>query len=251
MEASVREAAKAGATAIKVWKNLGLTLRDGDGELVTVDDPRLESLWRTAGEVDLPVVIHVADPVAFFAPLDERNERLGELRAHPDWWFGGGGYGLRSFHELISQLDTLIGDYPQTTFVGAHMGCYAEDLPAVGWRDARSSPELCDRHERADRRNRTQGPPVHDFFVRYADRILSDRTSKPDRRLMQPEGCDRDSEQEFFDAYWRYFESEEEQLQHPLPIQGAWPVTGIDLPDSVLQALYFDNAVRILLRLRP
>ena len=130
VEASVREAAKAGAAAIKVWKNLGLTLRDGDGELVTVDDPRLESLWRTAGEVGLPVVIHVADPVAFFAPLDEGNERLGELRAHPDWWFGG--EGMPSFHELISQLDTLIGDYPQTTFVGAHMGCYAEDLRAVG-----------------------------------------------------------------------------------------------------------------------
>ena len=37
----------------------------------------------------MPVLIHTADPVAFFLPIDETNERWEELRRHPDWSFDG------------------------------------------------------------------------------------------------------------------------------------------------------------------
>ena len=57
------------------------------GRLVAVDDERLDPLWATAAELDLPVVIHIADPVAFFQPLDATNERYEELTEHPDWHF--------------------------------------------------------------------------------------------------------------------------------------------------------------------
>ena len=74
----VSEAVAGGAAGIKVWKNLGLHIRDGEGRLVPVDDARLDPLWNAAAGADLPVSIHVADPVAFFEPLDENNERRGE-----------------------------------------------------------------------------------------------------------------------------------------------------------------------------
>ena len=76
-----------GAQGLKIWKPLGLHVRDQHNQLVAVDDPRLDPLWATAGELDLPVMIHVADPVAFFWPLDHTNERWEELHAHPDWQF--------------------------------------------------------------------------------------------------------------------------------------------------------------------
>src|SRR4051812_39627942 len=91
MAASLRASAAAGAKGLKVWKDLGLGVRDARGALVLPDDPRLAPVWETAGELGLPVLIHTADPVAFWQPLDERNERLEELTAHPEWWFGHAG----------------------------------------------------------------------------------------------------------------------------------------------------------------
>ncbi|MCZ7665994.1 MAG: hypothetical protein M5U34_01490 [Chloroflexi bacterium] len=77
----------AGAQGLKIWKPLGLHVRDQHGKLVAVDDVRLLPLWETAGELNVPVLVHVADPVAFFDPLTPQNERWEELQAHPDWQF--------------------------------------------------------------------------------------------------------------------------------------------------------------------
>ena len=58
-----------------------------DGNVVAVDDERLDLLWATGARLGLPIVVHVADPVAFFDALDEINERWEELAGHPDWHF--------------------------------------------------------------------------------------------------------------------------------------------------------------------
>jgi hypothetical protein len=79
------ESARAGARGVKVWKDLGLRVRDATGALVLPDDDRVVGVLRAAGDLGLPVLIHTADPVAFFEPLDECNERIEELAAMPDW----------------------------------------------------------------------------------------------------------------------------------------------------------------------
>ena len=101
--ASLRGSVAAGAKGIKVWKDLGLHVRDTDGELLLPDDRRLAPLWDAAAELGVPVFIHTADPVAFFDPLDASNERVDELAEQPEWWFGGRGH--PSFDELMASLD--------------------------------------------------------------------------------------------------------------------------------------------------
>jgi hypothetical protein len=64
-----------GASGVKIWKGFGLQVRDHLGQLARIDDPRLDPIWQACAELDLPVVIHIADPAAFFEPLDARNER--------------------------------------------------------------------------------------------------------------------------------------------------------------------------------
>ena len=134
----LRDGVAAGARGLKVWKLLGLRARDPRGVLVPVDDPRLDPLWATAGELGVPVTIHVADPIAFFEPLDERNERWEELRDHPDWHFwptrargDAGAEGFPPFDELIDGLEAVVARHPGTTFIGAHVGCAPEDLARV------------------------------------------------------------------------------------------------------------------------
>ena len=149
LTAQLEQSAKAGARGVKVWKDLGLSVRDATGALVRPDDPRVVAVLQAAGELGLPVLIHTADPVAFFEPLDERNERLDELGVMPQWWFGGPEH--PTFAELIDALHRLVGACPGTTFIGAHVGCHAEDLGAVG--DALDpAAELERRHRRPARR---------------------------------------------------------------------------------------------------
>ena len=67
----------AGAKGLKFFKSLGLQIRDASGELVLPSDKRLRPVWEAAAENGLPVLIHIADPVAFWDPIDEKNERYG------------------------------------------------------------------------------------------------------------------------------------------------------------------------------
>ncbi len=88
----LEEAIKLGARGLKIWKDLGLGIKDKSGKFVTVDDPRLDPIWAKCAELGIPVEIHIADPSAFFIPLDKFNERYDELGSHPDWSFFGDEY---------------------------------------------------------------------------------------------------------------------------------------------------------------
>ena len=102
----LEDAVKAGASGLKVFKELGLKYRDSAGKVVMPDDPRLDPVWARAGELGIPVLIHTADPVTFFEPLDATNERWEELAANPDWHFHN--KGLPGFMELIESREVWL-----------------------------------------------------------------------------------------------------------------------------------------------
>jgi predicted TIM-barrel fold metal-dependent hydrolase len=114
-----------GARGIKFWKDLGLTVREKDGNLLRVDDERLAPVFDKAAELGIPVMFHIADPDAFFLPIDGNNERYEELAAHPDWGFYGAHFSKR---ELLDQRDRVIARHPKTTFVAAHVAECGENL---------------------------------------------------------------------------------------------------------------------------
>jgi predicted TIM-barrel fold metal-dependent hydrolase len=237
----LRDSAARGARGLKVWKLLGLRARDPDGRLVAVDDPRLDPLWTAAAELRLPVVIHIADPVAFFEPLDETNERWEELRDHPDWHFWPtrsgdepDANGFPPFDELLAAFGRLVARHPATTFVGAHVGCAAEDLALVGRlldENANLSVDIAARLGELGRQPYT----ARAFFLRHADRILF--------------GVDMAPDPDIYAIHYRFLETLDESFDYgtgPIPEQGRWQIHGIGLPDDVLRKVYADNARRIL-----
>jgi hypothetical protein len=117
-----------GACGLKIWKDLGTSLKDSTGELLRVDDERLAPIFEKAAELSVPVMFHIADPDAFFQPIDERNERYEELAAHPEWSFHSAHFGKQ---ELLQQRDRVFARHPRTTFVAAHVAERAEDLSYV------------------------------------------------------------------------------------------------------------------------
>ncbi len=126
---SLQDSIRRGANGLKVWKDVGLRIRDESGELIFLDDHRLDQVWAVAAAAGLPILVLTADPVAFLQPLDHRNERLEELLRHPDWYFGGDEF--PPLPRLLDALEGMVAAFPAIPFIGAHVGCLAEDLDWV------------------------------------------------------------------------------------------------------------------------
>jgi predicted TIM-barrel fold metal-dependent hydrolase len=217
-----------GASGLKIWKDFGLHVKDHRGSLVKVDDPRLDPLWNAAAELKLPVLVHVADPVAFFDPLDERNERWDELHAHSDWQFPAPPF--PAFMDIMNAFASLVKRWPSVTFIGAHVACYAENLQWVSQLLDDCPNLIIDFSARISELGR-QPFAARRFFERFQDRILF--------------GIDAGPDLETYRTYYRFLETEDEYFCYcpdGVPRQGRWQIYGLNLPKPVLQKIYSQNA---------
>ncbi|MCA9164521.1 MAG: amidohydrolase [Planctomycetales bacterium] len=232
MAKRLAEAKQAGASGLKVFKQFGLGYRNPDGSLIKIDDPRWDPIWAACGELGLPVIIHTADPAAFFLPIDETNERWEELHRHPDWSFPPDKFPSRD--ALLAARNRVIARHPRTTFIGAHMANNSEDLAEVAeWLE--KYPNLV--VEPASRIGELGRQPytARKFFLKYADRILF--------------GTDGPWPEQRIHLYWRFFETFDENFPYSekeFPPQGFWNIYGISLPEDVLRKVYHENAARII-----
>ena len=248
----LRVAKEMGAIGLKISKGLGLGFPAPDGERVLpVDDPGLDPLFEEAGKLGMPVSIHTGDPKAFWQPPDEKNERLEELRAHPDWSFFG--EPVPSWAELYAMFERRVARHPKTTFIGVHFGNDPEDPDSVG-RMLDKYPNLfIDTAARVPEIGRQDANKMRQFFEKYQDRILfgTDLGVGPTQDDMMYGSNGElsptlDDERRFFESTWRYFETKDRQFESPTPIQGRWKIDGIGLSEAVLRKLYFENAARLL-----
>jgi uncharacterized protein len=221
----LEEDIKAGAMGLKIFKDLGMFDRKADGSRLRVDDPELDPIWATCARLNVPVLIHVAEPQAFFEPLDYANERWLELVLHADRRHQTG---VR-FEELMGERNAMIKRHPNTRFILAHFGWHANDLGRAG--------KLLDENPNVyydvaavlydfGRQPRT----AHEFFVKYQDRILFGKdTYTPDE----------------YPYYWRVFETNDEYFDYYRDYHAFWKLYGIALPDPVLRKIYYQNALKV------
>jgi predicted TIM-barrel fold metal-dependent hydrolase len=221
-----------GAQGLKIWKPFGLQVKDHYDRLVSVDDMRLAPIWEAAGELELPVMIHVADPVAFFDPIDETNERWEELKNHPDWAFTSPPF--PPFTEIMNGFKNLVMRHKNTTFIGAHVGCYGENLGWVGQMLEGCPNYYIDISGRLGELGR-QPYSARNFFIQYQDRILF--------------GSDMSPDLDAYRLYYRFLETDDEYFNYNtsgVPLQGRWYVYGLHLPDNVLEKVYRKNSEHVL-----
>ena len=221
-----------GVCGMKIWKDLGTKVRDADGSLLRVDDERLDPLYEKAAELNVPIMYHIADPDAFFLPIDATNERYEELAAHPEWSYYGSRFGKP---ELLAQRDRVIARHPKTTFVGAHVAEHPEDLAYVSDLLDRNPNLYVDIGARCAELGR-QPYTAREFFLKYADRILF--------------GTDLIPEVTMYRLHYRFLETRDEYFEYPSHAsrQGRWSIYGLFLTEDVLRKVYRENAIRLLPR---
>lgn len=228
---SLQRSIAAGARGLKVWKDLGTKVK-ARGRLVLPDDPLLEALWEEAGNLGIPVVAHVADPMAFFEPVGPHNERLEELLRHPGNSLAHEGMG--QFHRLLGSLEHVVSSHPRTTVVAAH-GFHAENVGHVASmmdRYPNFHIDIAWAHLQLGRQPRA----ARALVVAHPDRVLFGTDVFPLRSGIFP-------------IYFRFLETADESFSYTdevPPGSGRWPIYGLDLPGDVLAQVYRDNAVRLL-----
>ncbi|MEU1725954.1 amidohydrolase family protein [Nonomuraea sp. NPDC005692] len=236
LAAQLRRSVAEGAAGLKVWKDVGLRVRDHRGELVMLDDPRLDPLWAAVGEAGVPIALHTADPVAFFEPMDERNERLELLAARPDWNFSGPRF--PPFERLMEAMESMVARHPATTVIGVHAGCWPENLGFAG-RMLDAYPNFhIDIAARVAELGR-QPRATRALMLRHPGRVLFGTDEIPPHP-------------DVYRIHFRFMETDDEAFAHSLddpPLMGRWTISGLDLPDDVLEQVYARNALRLVPRL--
>jgi len=219
---------KSGAQGLKVFRSLGLEYRDRNGKLILPDDTRMDPIWQSAGELGIPVLIHVADPVAFFWPLDETNERWDEITAIPKaHWYGKDN--LKHI-QLVEALLHIVHKHSKTIFIGAHVLSYAENLKYVTNALDKYPNLYVDIGERIGELGR-QPYSARKFLIQYQDRVLFATDIPNDRKTYQ--------------TYFRALETMDEYFDYGRK-QGRYCIYGMYLPDDVLQKIYSANAMKII-----
>ncbi len=218
----------AGAVGVgEISKGLGLGYKKADGTRLRIDDPDLDPIWDACARLKLPVFIHTADPEEFWQPIDYSNERWLELALFSDRRYPPDQF--PPFEELMTERDNLFRKHPKTTFVAAHLGWQANDLGRLG-KMLTEMPNVYTEVGAVLYDIGRQPRAAHDFFVTFQDRILFGKDS------FQPEE---------YPYYWRVFETRDEYFDYYRGYHAFWKLYGIDLPDSVLKKVYYQNALKL------
>ena len=229
----LENAVNQGVIGLKIYKNLGLTLRDSRNIRVPVDDDRLSHIWETCAKFNIPVLIHSGEPKAFFDPVDKFNERWLHGREKPRSFRPSDKY--PTFDQVMYEQEELFKKHPNTTFINAHFGWFGNDLGRL----SKQLSELTNVYvEFGAVINELGRQPItaRKFFEDYQDRILF--------------GKDIYKMDEYY-IYFQVLETDDEYIEYYRKRHGLWRLYGLNLPDEILKKVYYQNALKIFPNINP
>ena len=224
----LEEDVRSGAQGLKFFKNFGMDLKDSKGERVHVDDARLNPIFETCGRLKIPVLIHTAEPATFFEPIDKKNERWLELKQFPGRARPPEKY--PTWETLMTEQHNLFARHPKTIFINAHLGWMGGNLAELG-RLMDRLPNMYTEIGAVLAELGRQPRAAREFFVKHKNRVLFGKD------IWEP------SE---YHVYFRVLETADEYFDYYRKRHAFWKMYGLDLPDDVLKALYYENALRIV-----
>ncbi len=218
-----------GAKGLKIYKNLGMDVKDSQGKRVPIDDPRLDKVWDKCGELGIPVFIHSADPKQFWEPFDSTNERWLELKTHPGR-NRQDDQNLPSWEQIMQEQHNMFKKHPKTTFIAAHMSWHANDLDKLG-KLLDAMPNMNVEIGAIIAELGRQPRQALKFFTKYQDRVVFGKDSYVPNE---------------YHTYFRVLESADEYFPYYKRYHAFWRMYGLQLPDAILKKLYYKNALRLI-----
>ncbi len=226
--AQIRYDVANGARGLKIYKSQGMTNQDSSGNRIPLNHPKLDAVWSLCGELEIPVLIHAADPKAFWQPMDSLNERWLELKLKPRRKRDADD--PAPWETIIAEQHDVFKRHKNTTFINAHFGWFANDLNHLaGLMNA--MPNMYIEFGAVIAELGRQPRQAKMFFTAYQDRILFGKDS------YNPEE---------YHTYFRVLETADEYFPYYKKYHAFWKMYGLDLGDEILKKIYYKNALQII-----
>ncbi len=238
VERSIRNFMSEGASGLKLWKNIGMVLKDSSGKYLMIDDPVFGFMFTFLVREKIPVIAHLGEPKNCWLPLEEmtdpgdasyfRNNPQFHMYLHPE---------VPSYEEQVQARDNILAGYPGLDFTGAHLGSLEWSVDELAKRlDAYGnfSADLAARIFHLQLQSEKDYEIVRSFMIRYQDRLIYGTDNEVHDRpgVASAEICTK-LEKGWYN-HWLYFATDS-------VING---VKGLKLPASVIDKLYYTNASR-------
>jgi len=94
-----------------------------------IDDPAIKPILDKCAELDMPVNIHVAEPIWMYEEMDSTNDGL--MNAYT-WRIDLSEKNILNHNELIQTLENALQRNPKTTFIACHFANCSFDLEILG-----------------------------------------------------------------------------------------------------------------------
>ena len=232
----------AGAITVKIWKNIGMTVRDRSGRFIMVDDPGIDPVFNFIMSKNIPVTGHLGEPRNCWLPLEEMtvSSDSSYFAEHPQYhMFLHPEY--PSYEDQIRARDNLLERNPDMTFIGCHLGSLEWNIDSLALRLDKFPKMAVDisartchlQYQSAKDRER-----VRDFCIKYQDRLLYG-TDVSYSGSDNPDGFSTRMHNEWTDD-WKYFATDSEMTS--ALFEGSFK--GLQLPKEVIDKLYRENAVK-------
>ncbi len=229
----------AGAIACKVWKNVGMEVKNPAGEFVMVDDPLFDPIWEFLTREDRTLLMHIGEPLACWRPLVNDNPHYGYYSKNPQWhMYNRPEY--PSHGTIMAARDRMVEKHPKLRIVGAHLASLEFDVAEIAKRLDRFPNFAVDSSARVADLAYQDSDTVRDFFLAYSDRLLFG-TDIVQRDMASELSAEERQKQikvyeDRLNMEFAYYESGK-----VVNVRGK-ENRGLNLPEDTLEQFYFTNA---------
>jgi predicted TIM-barrel fold metal-dependent hydrolase len=233
--AALRQQFRQGAIAVKIWKNIGMSLRTRTGRYLLPDDRFFQPVYQMLEKEGRTLVAHLGEPNGAWMPLNDNNPEKGFYSTHPEWhMYGRPDAPLKE--DILRARDRIAVRYPKLRLVGCHLGSNEEDLNTLAARLDRLPNFAVDLAARVRYLAAGDRSNAREFLVRYQDRVMygTDFTlgaGGDDSRAWNSLAAQHDRD-------WQYFASADTVTYNREQVRG------LGLPSDVLRKIFRENALR-------
>jgi hypothetical protein len=225
---------KDGAIAVKIWKNIGMEIKDANGRYIMPDDPKFAPVYASIQKHGKTLMSHVAEPNVAWGPPDPSDPSWPYYKENPQWLVGDKP-GFPAKNTILEARDHILQQNPKLRMVGVHLGSMEKDLDGIASRFDRYPNFAIDTAARMEYLMLMPPDKVRAFLIKYQDRVLYGT----DLDLIADANLDEavKSWEEVYARDWRYFATDE-----PFELNGN-KVHGLKLPEPALRKIYHANAL--------
>ena len=231
-----------GAVGVKLWKNIGMTVRERDGRFIMVDDPGLKPVIDFIVSRNLPITGHLGEPRNCWLPIEEmtiksdasyfKNNPQYHMFLHPEY---------PSYEAQIDARDNLLELHPEMKFIGCHLGSLEYDVDELAKRLDKYPNMAVDMAARISHlryQSVSDRQKVRDFCIKYQDRLMYG-TDLEDTRAGNREDLGKAVHGTWI-SDWKFFTGDEEMTGGEF--EGKYQ--GLKLPKGVVDKIYSENAIK-------